>query len=141
MRTSRSLAALCLVVILVLVAAVLEARKLGDVEGRWVFIAGSPNGAEVFVDPASIVFDKTFASWVCWVRILDPQLREEAIAKYLYRNAGQDYAIIASITYDTISQSPKNWVDAQGTPKWFTVIPDSFADNVWTAIQMKTSPQ
>ena len=117
----------------------IQARELGDTEGRWVYIAGSSNGAEEFIDPASIVFDKQFDAWSCWVRILDPKRREETVEKHLYRNQGQELSVMASITYDTTSNNPKRSRDAQGSPKWRSVIPDSFAENVWAAIELKNS--
>jgi hypothetical protein len=82
-------AILSLAVTLVLRCGPLHARQLGEIEdGRWVYIAGSSNGAELFVDPKSIAYEKQFDAWVCWVRILDPKWHEDTIAKYLFRNHG-----------------------------------------------------
>ena len=140
MKFLRLFAILCLAVPLVLWCGLLHARQLGDVEdGRWVYIAGSSNGAELFVDGQSIVYEKRFDAWVCWVRILDPKRHEETIAKYMFRNHGQELAIIAAVIYDTKSKNPKNPSEPIGSPMWRAVIPDSFADNVWEAIKLKTS--
>jgi len=48
-------------------------------------------------------------------------------------------AIIAAIVYDTMSKNPKKSSDSISSPVWRAVIPDSFADNVWEAIKLKTS--
>jgi hypothetical protein len=57
----RVFAILCLAVPLILRCGPLYARQLGEIEdGRWVYIAGSPNGAELFVDPKSIAFERKF---------------------------------------------------------------------------------
>jgi hypothetical protein len=140
MKFLRLFAILCLAVPLVLWCGPLHARQLGDMEdGRWVYIAGSSNGAELFADGQSIAFEKRFDAWACWVRILDPKRHEETIAKYLFRNHGQELAIIAAVIYDTKSKNPKNPSEPIGSPAWRAVIPDSFADNVWEAIKLKTS--
>jgi hypothetical protein len=137
MVVSKTFAGLCFIVALVLSQSFAQGRELGDVEGRWVFIASSSNGAEEFVDGSSIVFEKQFNAWACWVRILDPQRHEESIERHLYRNGGQEFAIVTYVTYDTKSHNPKNSRDEHGSPKWRNVIPDSFAENVWAAIQLK----
>ncbi|HMK60029.1 MAG TPA: hypothetical protein VK452_02650 [Dissulfurispiraceae bacterium] len=91
------------------------------------------------MDGQSIAYEKRFEAWACWVRILDPKRHEETIAKYLFRNHGQEMAIIAAIVYDTMSKNPKKSSDSISSPVWRAVIPDSFADNVWEAIKLKTS--
>ena len=140
MKFLRLFAILCLAVSLVLWCGPLHARQLGDIEdGRWVYIAGSSNGAELFVDGQSIAYEKRFDAWACWVRILDPKRHEETIAKYLFRNHGQELAIITAVIYDTKSKNPKNPSEPIGSPMWRAVIPDSFAENVWEAIKLKTS--
>ena len=141
MRLSDLLSIAVLSVSVLLVASVGNARKLGDVDGRWVFIASSTNGAEEFVDPDSIVFEKEFSAWSCWVRVLDPKRREETIERQLYRKEGREVATVASITYDTASSNPKRSLNAQCPPKWKAVIPDSFAENVWVAIKLRISPK
>jgi hypothetical protein len=142
MKFLRLFAILCLAVSLALWCGLLHARQLGDMEDdRWVYIAGSSNGAELFVDGQSIAYEKQFDAWACWVRILDPTRDEESIVKYLFRNHGQEMAIIAAVIYDTKTKdpAPKHRSDAIGSPKWRAVVPDSFADNVWEAIKLKTS--
>jgi hypothetical protein len=140
MKVLWGFAILSLAVPLVLLCGPLHARQLGQIEdGRWVYIAGSPNGAELFVDPTSIAYEKQFDAWACWVRILDPKRHEETIAKYLFKNHGQELAIIAAVIYDTKTKNPKNRSDTIGSPEWRAVVPDSFADNVWEAIKLRTS--
>jgi hypothetical protein len=140
MKFLRLFAILCLAVPLVLWCGPLHARQLGDIEdGRWVYIAGSSNGAELFVDGQSIVYEKQFDAWVCWVRILDPKRHEETIAKYMFRNHGKEMALSAAVIYDTKSKYPKYPSEPIGSPVWRAVISDSFADNVWEAIKLKTS--
>src|SRR6266481_912338 len=77
MIVSRTLVVVCISLALALVSVFVQARELGDMDGRWMFIAGSSNGAEEFIDPASIVLERQFNAWSCWVRILDPKRREE----------------------------------------------------------------
>lgn len=140
MKFLRAIAILSLALPLVLWCSPLHARQLGEIEdGRWVYIAGSPNGAELFVDPQSIGYEKQFDAWACWVRILDSKRHEETIARYLFRNHGQELAIIAAVIYDTKTKNPKNRSDAIRSPEWRAVVPDSFADNVWEAIKLRTS--
>jgi hypothetical protein len=140
MKFSRAIAILSLALPLVLWCSPLHARELGDIEGgRWVYIAGSSNGAELFVDGQSIAYEKQFNAWACWVRILYPQRHEETIAKYLLRNQGQELAIIAAAIYDTKTKNLKYPSEPIGSPVWKAVIPDSFAENVWEAIKLKTS--
>jgi len=63
MIVSRTLPVVCISLALALVSVFVQARELGDMDGRWMFIAGSSNGAEEFIDPASIVLERQFNAW------------------------------------------------------------------------------
>ena len=136
---SRYLRELSLTVVLATVSLFVHCIEIGDMEGRWMFISGSSNGAQQFIDPVSIVFDKQFNAWACWVRILNPKRNEEFIQKQLYRKQGQEIAVIASVTYDTKSHNPRDSSNTQDAPKWRAVVPESFAEDAWAVIELKSS--
>ena len=139
MTATTRLIALCLSVVLALFHASAQARELGEMDGRWMFIASSSNGTEAFVDPTSIVFDREVDAWACWVRVLDPLRSEESIDRHLYRSSGERFAVVSSVTYDTRSRRVKSSFESQVPLKWHAVIPDSFGENVWAAIKIKSS--
>ena len=139
MLCKKAFSAICLTLTVSLFPAYGQVKDIGDMDGRWMFIAASSNKATFFIDPQSIAFEKKYHAWSCWVRILDPQSNSESIQKHLYRKNGSECAVISYISYEISTKNPKANKDFRGNPEWHTVIPDSFAENAWACIKLKLS--